>query len=100
MAGTSVPASTIYLESYIESTGSLPPELQRILTTIQALDAKCLDLSESVHHSLAILLKPQTHGNPLEEAEYQEASNTIGMEQQLLLQFAEEKVQLAHRVSF
>ncbi|MEW5305346.1 MAG: hypothetical protein WDW38_005613 [Sanguina aurantia] len=97
MAGTSVPASTIYLESYIESTGSLPPELQRILTTIQALDAKCLDLSESVHHSLAILLKPQTHGNPLEEAEYQEASNTIGMEQQLLLQFAEEKVQLAHR---
>lgn len=99
MAGLVPGSSTIYLESYIESTGSLPPELQRILTTIAALDERCLQLSESVHNSLAILLKPDSHGTLHEQAEYQEAQNSIGVEQQLLLQFAEEKVQLAHRVS-
>lgn len=99
MAGLVPGSSTIYLESYIESTGSLPPELQRILTTISALDDRCLQLSENIHNSLAILLKPDSHGTLHEQAEYQEASNSIGVEQQLLLQFAEEKVQLAHRVS-
>ncbi len=52
-------ASTLYLESYVESTSSLPTELQRLLTTIKALDERSAILLEQVREaSQAIIDMP------------------------------------------
>ena len=80
------------LESFVENTTSLPPDLQRHLTTIKAIDDKCLDLAETVQQNVnQLLLMPCQHQHgPTEE--YIELTKRVEQEQRMLLQFAEEKV--------
>lgn len=89
-------STTIYLESYIESTSSLPTELQRVLTTIKALDEKCQGLQQELRESVAQLLQmPPAHQYP--SPQYDELNERVAADHKLLLQFAEEKVQLAQQ---
>mmetsp|Transcript_13668 Transcript_13668/g.29330 ORF Transcript_13668/g.29330 Transcript_13668/m.29330 type:complete len:420 (-) Transcript_13668:692-1951(-) len=89
----------MYLEAYVESTASMPPELQRILNTIKALDEKCSDLSETLQHNVAVLISfPPMHAQrdgPTDE--YLDLLKRVEQDQRMLLQFAEEKVQLAQQ---
>lgn len=90
--------SILYLESFVDSTAFLPPDLQRQLNTIKALDEKCLDLSETVHQNVAQLMSmPPQHQHGATE-EYIELSRRVEQDQRMLLQFAEEKVQVAQQV--
>jgi inhibitor of growth protein 4 len=89
--------SILYLESFVDSTQSMPPDLQRHLNTIKALDEKCLEISDVIHHNVNTLLSmpPQhVHG----ATEYIEVSRRVESDQRLVLQFAEEKVQVAQQV--
>ncbi|GIL85117.1 hypothetical protein Vretifemale_13747 [Volvox reticuliferus] len=91
-------ANVMYLESFVESTGSLPTELQRILNTIKALDEKCNDLSSELQANVGVLLAlPPAHQQPTANPEYDELISRVGAAQKLLVQFAEEKVQLAQQ---
>eukprot|EP00198_Chlamydomonas_reinhardtii_P014339 XP_001703676.1 predicted protein [Chlamydomonas reinhardtii] len=86
----------MYLESFVESTGTLPTELQRILNTIKALDEKCNDLSAEVQANTSALVSlPPAYQQP--GPEYDEVLNRVAASQKLLLQFADEKVQLAQQ---
>ena len=67
---------------------------KRHLTTIKAVDEKCLELSGSIQQDVnALLLMPcqsaLPHG-PTEE--YIELSKKVAQDQRMLLQFADEKV--------
>lgn len=89
-------ATTIFLESYIESTSTLPAELQRLLITIKALDEKCLGLQQELQANVnALLQMPPQYLQPTPE--YDEVSERVASDQKLLVQFAEEKVQLAQQ---
>lgn len=89
-------ATTIFLESYIESTSTLPAELQRVLNTIKALDEKCLGLQQELQANVnALLQMPPQYLQPTPE--YEEVSERVAADQKLLVQFAEEKVQLAQQ---
>ncbi|EFJ41980.1 hypothetical protein VOLCADRAFT_107495 [Volvox carteri f. nagariensis] len=91
-------ANVMYLESFIESTGSLPTELQRILNTIKALDEKCNDLSSELQANVSVLLgMPHAHQQPAVSPEYEELVSRVAGAQKMLVQFAEEKVQLAQQ---
>ena len=88
----------IYLEAYIESTTALPPELQRILNTIKALDEKCADLTEVMGQSVSQLLSMAPHHQQSSVSEeYIQACQRVEHVKALLLQFAEEKVQLSQQ---
>lgn len=54
-------SSTLYLESYVESTAALPAELQRILTTIKTLDERAQDLLDTLKRNTEaiVALPPQ-----------------------------------------
>lgn len=91
-------ANVMYLESFIESTGSLPTELQRILNTIKYLDEKCNDLSAELQGSVGMLMAmPPAYQQPAITPEYEELASRVAATQKLLVQFAEEKVQLSHQ---
>ncbi|GLC34228.1 hypothetical protein PLESTM_000172000 [Pleodorina starrii] len=91
-------ANVMYLESFIESTGSLPTELQRILNTIKALDEKCNDLSNELQGNVGLLLAmPPAHQQPTLSPEYEELVTRVAASQKMLVQFADEKVQLAQQ---
>lgn len=85
-------STTTYLETFVESTVSLPPELQRILNTIKALDDKCLELSDIANNGTQQLLSlPPQQPGPADE------NRRVEQAQRMLLQFCEEKVQLAQQ---
>ncbi|KAG2434312.1 hypothetical protein HYH02_012334 [Chlamydomonas schloesseri] len=89
-------ANVMYLEAFVEGTGTLPTELQRILNTIKALDEKCNDLSAEVQANTSTLLSlPPAYQQP--GPEYEEVLNRVAASQKMLLQFADEKVQLAQQ---
>ncbi|GFR44204.1 hypothetical protein Agub_g5387 [Astrephomene gubernaculifera] len=91
-------ANVMYLESFIESTGVLPTELQRILNTIKALDERCNDLSADIQANVQLLLvMPPAYQQQTQNPEYEELSSRVAASQKLLVQFAEEKVQLAQQ---
>lgn len=93
----------IYLEKYIDSTTSLPAELNRILNSIKDLDERSDDLAAQIQENVEAALKlPPAHsastrskaaGNEHDELAALRAQ--IESDQRLLIQFAEEKVQLA-----
>lgn len=94
----------IYLEKYIDSTTSLPAELNRILNSIKDLDERSDDLAAQIQENVeAVLRMPPAGGGaaatrggkPGESKELRELRAQIDKDQQLLIQFAEEKVQLA-----
>ncbi|KXZ53771.1 hypothetical protein GPECTOR_6g689 [Gonium pectorale] len=88
----------MYLESFIESTGGLPLDLQRVLNTIKALDERCNELSAELQKDTAALLAmPPMHQQPVPNPEYEELNARVAGSQKLLVQFAEEKVQLAQQ---
>ena len=90
--------SVLYLETFVDGTAFLPPDLQRQLNTLKALDEKSLEMSETVHQNVAQLMNmpPQHQHGPTEE--FLELSRKVEQDQRLLLQFAEEKVQVAQQV--
>ncbi|KAG2494428.1 hypothetical protein HYH03_007480 [Edaphochlamys debaryana] len=91
-------ANVMYLESFVESTNSLPLELQRVLNNIKALDEKCNDLSAELQTNVQLLLAmPPLYRQPAPTPEYEDLVNRVASSQKLLLQFAEEKVQLAQQ---
>ncbi|PNH11332.1 hypothetical protein TSOC_001839 [Tetrabaena socialis] len=92
-------ANVMYLETFVESSTLLPTELQRILSTIKALDDKCNDLSAEAHAGVSMLLAmPPAHQQPPGASpEYEELAARVGAAQKLLVQFADEKVQLAQQ---
>ncbi|KAL4433034.1 hypothetical protein ABPG77_006461 [Micractinium sp. CCAP 211/92] len=94
----------IYLEKYIDSTTSLPAELNRILNSIKDLDERSDDLAAQIQENVeAVLRMPPASGGAAatrggkagESKELRELRAQIDKDQQLLIQFAEEKVQLA-----
>lgn len=92
-------ATVLYLETFVDSTQNLPPDLQRQLTMIKSLDEKCEVLQARVQAAVAELMAtPPQHsaGSPSEE--YVELSRRIDADQRMLLQFSEEKVQVAQQV--
>lgn len=100
-------ANVMYLESFVESTGGLPTELQRILNTIKALDDKCTDLSAELAANVSALLAmpPAWQASstapgqgPGPSPEYDELCARVAGSQRLLVQWADEKVQLAQQV--
>ena len=80
------------LETYVEDTSQLPPDLQRHLTTIKALDEKCLEISSIVQENvnLLLLMPCQSTQGPTEE--YLDLNKKVEQDQRMLLQLAEEKV--------
>lgn len=94
-------ANIIYLEHYVESTSSLPPELQRMLNLIKSLDERCQELSETLSRNVERCnqLPPQgVRKNPGDyPAEYTTLMKAINDDQAMLKQLAEEKVQVAHQ---
>lgn len=99
-------ANVMYLESFVESTGGLPTELQRILNTIKALDDKCTDLSAELAANVSALLAmpPAWQASstapgqgPGPSPEYDELCARVAGSQRLLVQWADEKVQLAQQ---
>lgn len=90
--------SILYLENFVEGTTYFPPELQRHLNTIKSLDDKCLELSDIVQQNVAQLMAmPPQHQHGATD-EYMQLSQKVETDQRLLLQFAEEKVQVAQQV--
>ncbi|KAL4428176.1 hypothetical protein ABPG75_002265 [Micractinium tetrahymenae] len=94
----------IYLEKYIDSTTSLPAELNRILNSIKDLDERSDDLAAQIQENVeAVLRMPPASGGAAatrggkggESKELRDLRAQIDKDQQLLIQFAEEKVQLA-----
>ncbi|KAG1671459.1 hypothetical protein FOA52_003117 [Chlamydomonas sp. UWO 241] len=93
-------STLLYLETFVDSTQNLPPDLQRQLNTIKSLDERCGDLAEQVQGAVGKLLgmEPQ-HARPDGPSdEYVELSRRVEADQRLLLQFSEEKVQVAQQV--
>eukprot|EP00877_Chromochloris_zofingiensis_P006372 jgi/Chrzof1/1989/Cz10g28300.t1 len=90
-------SSTLYLESYVESTAALPAELQRILTTIKTLDERAQDLLDTLKRNTEaiVALPPQGSRKAKEDQELRELQRHIQNDEKMLLQFVEEKVQLA-----
>eukprot|EP00798_Chlamydomonas_sp_ICE-L_P014781 gene14781-20831_t len=87
------------LENFIDSTALMPPELQRIMQTIKALDEKCIEITDAIQQGVTQLLGMppkhlQTEG-PSEE--YLVLSKRVESGQKMLQQFALEKVQLAQQ---
>ena len=84
----------VYLENFIESTNLLPPELQRVLNLMKALDERCIYLSDALQQGTAQLLSlPPAHLQPESSLiAYKELSKRVEAEHKMLLQFAEEKV--------
>jgi hypothetical protein len=90
--------SVQYLESYVESSGTLPTELTRILQTIKSLDERVQELSAEVQGKVNQLLSlAPAHSQPQPYTEYDQLIASVAASQKLLVQFAEEKVQLAHQ---
>ncbi|PSC75473.1 PHD finger ING2 [Micractinium conductrix] len=94
----------IYLEKYIDSTTSLPAELNRILNSIKDLDERSDDLAAQIQENVEAVLRMApagggggSRGKAGGDAprELKELRDQIDRDQQLLIQFAEEKVQLA-----
>jgi uncharacterized protein YsxB (DUF464 family) len=80
------------LESFVESTTFLPPDLQRHLNTIKTLDEKCASLSDVLQRNVnQLLLMPSAHTTGVTD-EYLELSKRVENDQRQLLQFADEKV--------
>lgn len=46
--------SVLYLESYIDSTTSLPADFQRTLTTIKRLDEQSHDILQRLQHNMQL----------------------------------------------
>lgn len=87
-------SNTIYLESYIESTASLPPELQRILATIKSLDEACIEVQEEIQKSLEEVLA----GKPAhDQAAVSQLQSKLDADHQRLLQMMDERLQLAYQ---
>uniref|UniRef100_A0A1D1ZRI2 Inhibitor of growth protein N-terminal histone-binding domain-containing protein n=1 Tax=Auxenochlorella protothecoides TaxID=3075 RepID=A0A1D1ZRI2_AUXPR len=80
----------IYLEKFIESTVHVPPELQRLLNTIKDLDERSEDLGAQIQDNVEVGLQGK-----LSKEQARELLERIEADQKLLVQFAEEKVQLA-----
>ncbi|KDD71874.1 hypothetical protein H632_c4250p0, partial [Helicosporidium sp. ATCC 50920] len=79
-------------------TANLPPELQRILNTIRDLDERSEDLGVQIQEymELCLQLKPSIPGRKTaDDATLEDLKARIEADQRLLIQFAEEKVQLA-----
>jgi hypothetical protein len=93
-------SSILYLEEFVDSTQNLPPDLQRQLNTIKSLDERCGDLAEQVQSAVGKLLgmEPQHTLPDGPSDEYMDLSRRVEADQRLLLQFAEEKVQVAQQV--
>lgn len=93
--------TVIFLESFVESTFSVAPEMQRILTTVKVLDERSVELSESLQHDIdALVALPPHHTNahdPARVAEYNDLAARVQQQQAMLLQFASEKVNLAQQ---
>ncbi|KAI3428684.1 hypothetical protein D9Q98_007507 [Chlorella vulgaris] len=91
----------VYLEKYIDSTTSLPAELNRILNSIKDLDERSDDLAAQIQENVEMVLKmppaPSAGGRKAgpEPLELTALRAQIENDQRLLIQFAEEKVQLA-----
>ncbi|KAG7673635.1 hypothetical protein Ndes2526B_g02913 [Nannochloris sp. 'desiccata'] len=83
----------IYLEKFVEQSGAMPAELNRILKTIRELDFKYEDLASQVQDEFDLLLSKVPGKTPPEEITA--LRKKIEEEQALLIQWAEEKVQLA-----
>lgn len=87
----------IYLEKFVDSTATLPPELQRILNLIKELDYKVEELGERIQLNVEMVLSKNSVAGRKGQAadEVVELRGRIEADQRLLIQFAEEKVQLA-----
>eukprot|EP00887_Chlorella_sp_A99_P004772 scaffold4.g4772.t1 len=86
----------VYLEKFVESTTSLPPDLQRILNTIKDLDERSEDLAAQIQDNVELVLgKTAARAGTAVAEEVAELRARIDVDQRLLVQFAEEKVQLA-----
>lgn len=91
-------SQVMFLEAYIESTNTLPTELQRLLNTIRALDEKCLALSGDLQGNVgALLTMPPAWAQPQPQPEYTQLSERVAQDQKMLLQFGDEKTQLAQQ---
>ncbi|GAX73109.1 hypothetical protein CEUSTIGMA_g562.t1 [Chlamydomonas eustigma] len=89
---------TTILETFVDSTTFLPPDLQRHLNTIKALDEKCALLSDVLQRNVnQLLLMPSAHTTGVTE-EYLDLSKRVESDQRQLLQFADEKVLVAQQV--
>mmetsp|Transcript_10848 Transcript_10848/g.32236 ORF Transcript_10848/g.32236 Transcript_10848/m.32236 type:complete len:338 (-) Transcript_10848:303-1316(-) len=93
-------STILYLETFVDSTQGLPPDLQRQLTNIKALDEKCESLSAQVQEAVVQLqaMPPQHSTGSSPSEEYVNLSCRVEADQRLLLQFAEEKVMIAQQV--
>ncbi|KAI8100714.1 hypothetical protein M9434_005105 [Picochlorum sp. BPE23] len=83
----------VYLEKFVESTVAMPSELTRILNMIRDLDHKCQDLSQKVEDQVNRIAQIPSGKSRSEEVK-QEAEK-LKADQSLLIQWSEEKVQLA-----
>ncbi|KAK9806927.1 hypothetical protein WJX72_007742 [[Myrmecia] bisecta] len=89
----------IYLENYVESTGPLPAELQRILNTIKDLDERSQVLADMIRANVDLCLsKPSQATRKIGSENANEVADLrkqIENDQRMLIQWAEEKMQLA-----
>jgi len=69
---------TLYLEQYVESTTTLPAELQRILNTIKFLDEKSNGLREAVAAQTDTLMAMPVPGQRAPEQEQVRAGCVSG----------------------
>ncbi|KAI8468787.1 MAG: hypothetical protein J3K34DRAFT_515351 [Monoraphidium minutum] len=92
---------TLYLEQYVESTTTLPSELQRVLATIRFLDEKTCGLRDAIaaQTEALVAMPPPGQRGPEQEAAFRELNGQVTLMQSQLLQFAEEKVQLGQQAN-
>jgi len=94
-----IPANTTYLEAFVESVGSLPSELQRLLNTIKEIDDRTQTLLASVRDRTDFCLQLPSQSSrkatPDQISEVVKVRDEIEKEQSLITQLANEKVQLA-----
>lgn len=95
-------SSQIHLENFVESTAALPAELVRLLATIKDLDERSHKLSERIDVNVEECLNRPTQANAANRksgsesaSEVAELRSMIEADQQMLIQFAEEKMALA-----
>ncbi|KAL3143025.1 hypothetical protein ABBQ38_003304 [Trebouxia sp. C0009 RCD-2024] len=91
--------SVVYLENYVESTVGLPPELQRLLKTIQDLDERAQVLTVQIQDNVdeCLNMPCQAARKPVSgtQNEVADLRKKIEDEQRMLMQWSEERLALA-----
>lgn len=91
--------NTVYLESFVENVGFLPPELIRIFNLIKSLDDKCEELLEEIRKEPELILEQSQNSSSRSSLKQDVIAAQLQLKRnhKLLMQFSDEKYRLSQQ---